>query len=76
MNLASSGLFTASESTQLPGTRFLSREWVKKIGKGVLETGGGGGGAWRHALDVAIPWYQILVSCFDWSNHLMLTDSG
>ena len=36
---------------------------------------GKGGGAWRHALDAALPWYQILVSCSDWSNVFMLTDS-
>ena len=36
---------------------------------------GKGGGARRHALDAAVPWYQILVSCSDWSNVFMLTDS-
>ena len=29
---------------------------------------------WRHDFDAAIPWYQILVSCSDWSNVFMLTD--
>ena len=38
--------------------------------------GGKGGGAWRHAFDAAVPWYQILVSCSDWSNVFMLTDWG
>ena len=36
---------------------------------------GKGGGACRHALDAAVPGYQILVSCSDWSNVFMLTDS-
>ena len=26
-------------------------------------------------LDAAVPWYQILVSCSDWSNVIILTDS-
>ena len=37
--------------------------------------GGNGGGAWRDAFDAAIPWCQILLSCSDWSNVFMLTDS-
>ena len=37
--------------------------------------GGMGGGAWSHAFDTAVPWYQILVSSSDWSNVFMLTDS-
>ena len=41
----------------------------------VVWEGGNGGGAWRHAFDAVIPWYQILVSCSDWSNVFMLTDS-
>ena len=40
----------------------------------VVWGGGNGGRAWRHAFDAAIPWYQILLSCSDWSNVFMLTD--
>ena len=36
--------------------------------------GGKGRGAWREAVDAAVP-YHILVSCSDWSNVFMLTDS-
>ena len=35
---------------------------------GGLGRGGKGGGAWRHAFDAAVPWYQILVPCSGWSN--------
>ena len=41
---------------------------LKAIGKGK------GSGTWRHAFDAANPWYQILVTCSDWSNVLTLTD--
>ena len=37
--------------------------------------GGMGGGAWSHAFDAAVQWYQILVSSSDWSNVFMLTYS-
>jgi len=41
----------------------------------VARGGRKGGWAWRHAFDAAVPWYQILVSCSDWSNVFMLTNS-
>ena len=33
-----------------------------------------GSGASGQSFDAADLWYQILVSCYDWSNHLILTD--
>ena len=43
---------------------------------GAVSWGGGmGGGAWSHAFDAAVQWYQILVSSSDWSNVFMLTYS-
>ena len=34
---------------------------MKAVGKGK------GSGTWRQAFDAANPWYQILVTCLDWS---------
>ena len=67
------------QAPQLSG----EKRQITKIGKilkskasiVVVWAGGNGSGAWIHAFDAAIPWYQILVSCSDWSNVFMLTDS-
>ena len=64
-------------------------QWGKKVKKrgqigkisaseasgAVSREGGMGGGAWSHAFDAAVQWYQILVSSSDWSNVFMLTFS-
>ena len=47
---------------------------VSEASRAVAWGGGKGGGAWRHSFNVAVPWYQILVSCSDWSSVFMLTD--
>ena len=41
-----------------------------EVSRAVAWWGGKGGGAWRNAFDAAVPWYQILVSCSDWSLHV------
>ena len=48
---------------------------VSETSRVVAWGGGKGGGAWGHAFNADIPLYQILVSCSDWSNVFMLTDS-
>ena len=45
-----------------------------EVSRAVAWRGGKGGRAWRHAFKAAVPWYQILVSCSDWSSVFMLTD--
>ena len=48
---------------------------VSEASRAVAWGGGKGSGAWRHALNATVPWYQTLVSCSDWSKVFMLTDS-
>ena len=48
---------------------------VSEASRAVAWGGRKGSGAWRHALNATVPWYQTLVSCSDGSKVFMLTDS-
>lgn len=61
------------------GTTVEERRTKKKSGREasrvVVWLRGKSGGACRYAFDAAVPLYEILVSCSDWSNVSKLTDS-
>ena len=57
------------------GVKLIGKISASQASRAVYWGGEMGGGAWSHAFDAAVPWYQILVSSSDWSNVFMLTDS-
>ena len=65
------GLAVGGKGKKTGSNRKNIGEWSER--RGIL--GGMGGGAWSHAFDAAVQWYQILVSSSDWSNVFMLTYS-
>ena len=65
------GLAVGGKGKKTGSNRKNIGEWSER--RGIL--GGMGGGAWSHAFDAAVQWYQILVSSSDWSNVFVLTYS-